>query len=65
MVWYQNGGGICFPFMGETSQTYIIHVRGHLLDKEQVALQDRWPHKRGSSHMKFSMTGQGKGDHSL
>jgi hypothetical protein len=31
-------------------------LRGHHCDK------DRWPHKRGSIHMKFSMTGQEKCD---
>ena len=33
-------------------------LRGHLWDKEKVALWNRWPLKRGSIHMKFSMTGQ-------
>ena len=37
-------------------------LRGHLQDKEKVALWDRWPLNRGSVHMKFSMTGQEKGD---
>ena len=37
-------------------------LRGHLWDKENVALQDRWPLKRGSIHIKLSMTGQEKGD---
>jgi hypothetical protein len=32
-------------------------LRGHLWDKENVALQDRWPLKRGSIHMKCSMMG--------
>jgi hypothetical protein len=27
-----------------------------------MALLDRWPLKRGSIHLKFSMTGQDKGD---
>ena len=36
-------------------------LRGHLWDKEKVA-QDRWTLKRGSIHMKFSMTGQEKDD---
>jgi hypothetical protein len=35
-------------------------LRGQLWDKEKVTLQDRWPLKRGSFHMKFSMTGQEK-----
>jgi hypothetical protein len=37
---------------------YIVKpvVRGHLWNKEKVALQDRWSLKRGSIHMKFSMT---------
>jgi len=37
-------------------------LRGHLWDKEKVAFTDRWPLKRGSIHIKFSMTGQEKGD---
>ena len=37
-------------------------LRGNLSDKEKVALYDRWPIKRGSIHMKFSMTGQENGD---
>ena len=37
-------------------------LRGHLWDKEKVALYDRWPLKWGSIHMKFSMRGQEKGD---
>ena len=37
-------------------------LRGHLWDKEKVALYDRWPLKRGSFHMKFSMTVQENGD---
>ena len=37
-------------------------LRGHLWDKDKVAWSDRWPFKRGSIHMKFSMTGQEKGD---
>jgi len=37
-------------------------LRGHLWDKERVALYDRWPFKRGSVHMKFSMKGQENGD---
>ena len=28
-----------------------------------MALQDRWPLKRGSIHMEYSMTGQEKSDH--
>jgi len=45
---------------------YIINItvklvlRGHRLDKEEVALQDRWPLKRGSIHMKSSTIGQKK-----
>ena len=39
----------------------VKHVlRCHLSDKEKVAFYDRWPLKRGSIHMKFSMTGQEK-----
>jgi hypothetical protein len=37
-------------------------LRGHLSDKYKVNLQDRWLLKRGSIHMKCSMTGQAKGD---
>jgi hypothetical protein len=32
-------------------------LRGHLWDKEILALPYRGPFKRGSIHMKFSMTG--------
>jgi len=37
-------------------------LRGHIRDKEKAARWDRWPLKRGSIHMKFSMTGQEKYD---
>ena len=37
-------------------------LRGHHWNREQVAFQDRWPLKRGSIHMKCSMTGQEVGD---
>ena len=37
-------------------------LRSHLWDNEKVALYGRWPIKRGSIHMKFSMTGQEKDD---
>ena len=37
-------------------------LRGHPWEKEKVALYNRWPIKRGSIHMKFSMTGQKKSD---
>jgi len=37
-------------------------LRGHLWDQEKVALYDRWPLKRGTIHIKFSMTGQENGD---
>ena len=37
-------------------------LRGNLCDKEKVALQDRWPLKKGSIHMKFFMTAQENGD---
>ena len=45
-------------------KTYTVKpvLRGHPWDKEKVALLDRWPLKRGSIHMKFSMTGQEKND---
>ena len=32
-------------------------LRGHLWDKEIMAILDRWPLKRVSIHMKFYMTG--------
>jgi len=37
-------------------------LRGHLWDKVKAVLQNRWPLKRGSIHMKCSMTGQEKDD---
>jgi hypothetical protein len=37
-------------------------LRGHPWEKENMALSDRWPLKRGSIHMNFSMTGQEKCD---
>ena len=37
-------------------------LRGHLWDKEKVVFKDRWSLKTGSIHIKFSMTGQEKGD---
>jgi hypothetical protein len=37
-------------------------LRGHLWHKENVALKDRWPLKKGSIHMKLSMTWQEKCD---
>jgi len=37
-------------------------LRGHLWNKEMVALWNMWPLKRGSIHMKSCMTGQEKGD---
>ena len=37
-------------------------LRGHIKDKEKVTLQDRWPLKRGSIDMKFSMIVEEKGD---
>ena len=37
-------------------------LSGHLWDKEKVALYDRWTFKRGSIHLKCSMTGQEKSD---
>jgi hypothetical protein len=49
------------------SLTFIIYtvkliLRGQHWDKEKVVFYDRWPFKRGSIHMKCSMTGQEKGD---
>ena len=37
-------------------------LRGHHWHKEKVTLQDKWPLKRGSIHMKFSRTGHEKDD---
>jgi hypothetical protein len=37
-------------------------LRGHLWDKEMWSFKTRWTLKRGSIQMKFSMTGQEKGD---
>jgi hypothetical protein len=37
-------------------------LRGHLCYKEKMTLEDRWPLKRGSIHIKCSMKGQEKGD---
>ena len=49
-----------------TALTFLIRVkpviRGHLWERKKVVLYDRWPLKRGSVHMKFSMTGQEKDD---
>jgi hypothetical protein len=42
--------------------TVKLVLRGHFWDKEIMALYDRWPLKRGSIHMKLSMTGQWKDD---
>jgi hypothetical protein len=44
------------------SYTFKPVLRGHLWDKEKVTLEYRWPLKRGSIHMKFSMTGLVKGN---
>ena len=40
--------------------TFKPVLRGHLWNKEKVALYDRWPLKRGSIHIKFSMIGHEK-----
>ena len=37
-------------------------LRGHLWGKEKVTFKDRWPLKRGSIQMKFSIVGQRKCD---
>ena len=37
-------------------------LRGHLWDKDKVVFYHRCPLKRGSIHMKFSMTGPEKSD---
>jgi hypothetical protein len=48
------------------NKTVIYTVKpvlsGSIWDKVKVALYDRWPLKRGSIHMKFSMIKQEKGD---
>ena len=36
-------------------------LRDHGWDEGKGALQDKWPLKRGSIHMKYSMIGQEKG----
>jgi len=46
---------------GRIGYTVKPVLRGHLCDKEKMALLDRWPLKRGSIHLKFSITGQDKG----
>jgi len=49
-------------FHSATSIIYTVKpvLRGHdLWDKAKVVFYDRWPIKRGSIHMKSSMTGQG------
>ena len=33
-------------------------LRGHIWDKEKLFFKDRWPLKRSSVFIKFSMTGQ-------
>ena len=48
-----------FVYQGLDSQTYI---KRYLKEKEKVVSWDRWPLKKGSIHMKFSMTWQEKGN---
>jgi hypothetical protein len=46
---------------GQATCTCTLHkpvLRGLPWEKEKVALKDRWPIKRGSIHMNFSMTGK-------
>ena len=43
-------------------KTVKLVLRGHLWGKKKVVTEDRWSLKRGSIHLKFSMTGQEKGD---
>jgi hypothetical protein len=38
-----------------------LYLKVTFWDKEKVVLNDRWPLKSGSVHMKFSLTGQDKG----
>ena len=42
--------------------TVKLVLRGHIWDKEKVIFLRVWPLKRGSIHMKFSMTGQENSD---
>jgi hypothetical protein len=42
--------------------TMYVHVSAIWDNNFKVVFQDRWPLKRGSIHMIFSMTGQEKGD---
>jgi hypothetical protein len=55
-----------YPAINQTHQTHsntVRHVlRDRFWDHEKVALYGRWPLKRGSIHMKFSMTGWEKGE---
>ena len=51
--------------MYKTWNTVLVKpvLTGHLWVREKVvALSDRWPLKRGTIHIKFSMTGQEKDD---
>ena len=47
----------------DTQYIYTVNpaLRGHHWDREKWALWDRWPLKRGSFHVKCSITGQEKG----
>ena len=48
--------GSCFLYLFIYTVKPVL--RGHLWDKEKMALyKDRWSLKQGSIHMKFSMTG--------
>ena len=57
-------GTDCNKNVHNTSNIYTIKsvLKGHLWDKENMAIKDRWPLKPGSIHMKFPMTGQEEGD---
>jgi hypothetical protein len=53
---------VCTYSTNDNVYTVKPVLRGHLWDKEKVALWDRWPLNRGSIHMKLSMTWQEKDD---
>jgi hypothetical protein len=60
-----KGQTYCYPCQ---SMSYVLYHSSFFilyLTTKKVALQDRWPLERASIHMKFSMTGQEKGDLSI
>ena len=57
---YNNNKSIDIKFSDWTTVKPVL--RGQFWDKEKVTFYCRWPLKRGSIHMKFSMTGQLKDD---